>query len=437
MTNCTGSFFEFSPLKRRQVKLCFEGGDITSDGGLMLLQRVDEHLNLLARIAPHLPDDRDPMRITHSTLSLLRQRVYGLAQGYEDLNDHDTLRHDPLLQTALGQLHSAGSSPTLCRFENRENRAAAVAISCELVEQFIASYTTPPEELILDFDATDDPVHGKQEGRFFHGYYGNYCFLPLYVFCGSQLLVSYLRRSNIDAAKHSAAILKLLVKRLRQVWPQVRIIFRGDSGFCRQRLLGWCERNRVDYVIGLAKNSRLEFTSRWSMESALEAWDVTGEKQRCFGWYAYQAHSWRMMRRVIAKAEVSAQGENPRYVITTLHGDAQTIYDTVYCARGEMENRIKECQLGLFADRTSCQKWWPNQFRLLLASLAYVLIERLRAIALVGTELATAQTTTLRSKFLKLGAVVIRNTRSICIRASSAFPFQDLFVRALQRLCPR
>jgi Transposase DDE domain group 1 len=436
MPNCTAPLPLFSPLKRRQIELSFEGGDVTSDTGLLLLQRTDQHLNLLERIAPHLPDDRDPTRITHSTLSLLRQRVYGIAQGYEDLNDHDRLRHDPLLQTALGQLHCAGSSPTLCRFENRENRAAAMAIARELVEQFIAGFTAPPSELILDFDATDDPVHGNQENRFFHGYYGNYCFLPLYVFCGSQLLVAYLRPSNIDAAKHSAAILKLLVKRLRATWPGVRIIFRGDSGFCRQLLLNWCERNRVHYIVGLAKNSRLQHISRWSMASALEGWALTGEKQRCFGWYWYRAGSWKVMRHVIAKAEVTAQGENPRYVVTSLDGHPQTLYDEMYCLRGDMENRIKECQLGLFADRTSCHRWWPNQFRLLLASLAYVLIERLRTLALTGTELAHAQVNTLRVKLLKLGAVVVRNTRRIRILASSSFPFQDLFVLVLQRLHP-
>lgn len=436
MPNCTTPHSLFSSLKGRKIELSFEGGDVSSDTGLLLLQRVDQHLNLLERIALHLPDDRDPKRITHSTLSLLRQRVYGIAQGYEDLNDHDFLRHDSMLQTALGQLHSAGSSPTLCRFENRENRAAAIAIAHELVEQFIASFTSPPKELILDFDATDDPVHGNQESRFFHGYYGNYCFLPLYVFCGSQLLVAYLRPSNIDAAKHSAAILKLLAKRLRVAWPDVRIIFRGDSGFCRQRLLNWCERNQVHYIVGLAKNNRLQHISRWSMESALEGLTLTGEKQRCFGWYWYRAKSWKVMRRVIAKAEVSAQGENPRYVVTSLDGHPQTLYDDVYCQRGDMENRIKECQLGLFADRTSCHRWWPNQFRLLLASLAYTLIERLRTLALTGTELAHAQVGTLRIRLLKLGAVIVRNTRRIRILASSSFPLQNLFVQVLQRLHP-
>ena len=436
MPNCTALSDLFPTFNRRKIDFSFDGGDVTTDAGLLLLQRVDQHLKLTERIACHLPDNRDPTRVRHSTLSLLRQRVYGIAMGYEDLNDHDLWRHDLLLQTALGSVTPAGSSPTLCRFENREDRAAAVAMSRELVEQFIASFTTPPEELILDFDATDDPVHGTQEGRFFHGYYGNYCFLPLYVFCGSQLIVSYLRPSSIDGAKHSSAILKLLTTRLRQAWPTVRIILRGDSGFCRQRLLNWCERHRVYYILGLARNPRLQWISRWSMESALEGWNLTGEKQRCFAWYEYRAKSWKEPRRVIAKAEVTVHGENARYVMTNLVGDAKTVYDEVYCARGEMENRIKECQLGLFADRTSCHRWWANQFRLLLASLAYVLIERLRALALKGTELAQAQATTLRVKLLKLGAVVVRNTRRIRIMASSAFPLQELFIYALQQLHP-
>ena len=434
MPDCTVLSDLFPPLRRRRIELSFEGGDISSDAGLLLLQRVDQRLRLTERIAPHLPDDRDPARITHPTLMLLRQRVYGIAQGYEDLNDHDRLRHDPLFQTALQQLAPVASSPTLCRFELRENRAAAWAIARELVEQFIASFAVAPEALILDFDATDDPVHGQQAGRFFHGYYGHYCFLPLYVFCGEQLLVSYLRPSNIDAATHSAAIFKLLVRRLRQAWPGVRILFRGDSGFCRQRLLNWCERHGCHYMLGLAKNSRLQHLSRWTMSAAREGWAMTGEKQRCFGHYWYAAGSWKRMRRVIAKAEVTSLGENPRYVVTNLDGDARQLYDDVYCARGEMENRIKECQLGLFADRTSSQHWWANQFRLLLASLAYVLIERMRTLALHGTELTRAQATTLRSTLLKLGAVVIRNTRRIRILASSAFPLQSVFVTALTRL---
>lgn len=424
----------FPQVGRRHIELSFDGGDVTSDVGLLLLRQVDEKVGLLERIAPHLPDPRDPRRVEHGTLELLRQRVYGLAQGYEDLNDHDRLRHDAALTSALSQMTAGASSPTLCRFENRADRQTALALHEVVVERFIASFPAPPQELMLDFDATDDPVHGKQEGRFFQGYYGHYCFLPLYVFCGEQLLCAYLRPSNRDAAKHAGAVLKWLVRRLRAAWPGVKIIFRGDSGFCRRRILAWCERHRVDYVVGIARNARLlRLAAPW-LETALEAWDLMGGKQRIFGRFWYQAGTWKQPRWVIVKAEVMDPGENPRFILTNLEGDPKTLYERRYCGRGEMENRIKECQLGLFADRTSCQVWWTNQFRLLLSSLAYVLMERLRALALVGTALADAQTQTLRVKLLKLGAVVIRNTRRIRFLAASAFPLQDLFVRAAERL---
>jgi len=365
---------------------------------------------------------------------MLRQRVYGLAQGYEDLNDHDTLREDLALQTAVNRDEALASSPTLCRLENRAGRETAWALHAVLVEQFIASHKRAPKELVLDFDATDDRVHGEQEGRFFHGYYDHYCFLPLYVFCGEQLLVSYLRPSKIDGAKHAGAILKLLVTRLRQAWPKVRIVFRADSGFCRHWLLGWCERNRVDYILGIAKNSRLNALSGYLHTQAAEAFDTTGNKQRLFGELTYAAGSWKRARRVIVKAEHSTHGPNPRYIVTNLSSEAQHLYDKVYCARGEMENRIKEQQLGLFADRTSSHHWWTNQFRLLLASLAYTLMETIRRVGLKGTELARAQCTTIRLRLLKIGAVIIRNTRRVRFLLSSACPYQELFATVATRL---
>jgi hypothetical protein len=412
---------------RREIDVHFDGGEVSSDGGLLLLRQVERRLGLLKAVAEILPDPRSPLLVRHKTEQLLRQRVFGLCQGYEDLNDHDTLRNDLAIQTALDRDTAGASSPTLCRFENRADRAAAVATSRILVEQFIASFKDAPTELIFDFDATDDIVHGNQEGRFFSGYYDNYCFLPLYVFCGEQLLVAYLRPAKKDAALHAAAILKLLVTRLRQVWPQVRILFRGDSGFCRPLLMSWCERNAVDYLIGLAKNSRLHTLSADKYDSAAAAFKKTKIPQRHFGEFVYRAGSWSRERRVIVKAEHNAQGPNPRFVVTTLVNPPQELYERGYCARGEMENRIKECQLGLFADRTSCHLWWPNQFRLLLASLAYVLMERLRAIGLAGTELARAQVGTIRTRLLKVGAVIVRNTRRIRFFLSSAFPHQDAF----------
>lgn len=288
--------------------------------------------------------------------------------------------------------------------------------------------------MILDFDATDDRVHGNQEGRFFHGYYGDWCFLPLYVFCAEQLLISYLRPSGIDASKHTGGVLKLLFKRLRQAWPQVKITIRGDSAFCRRRLLSWCERNEVNYLIGLAKNPRLNALAAQLQAAAQEQFEATGEKQRLLGDLQYQSGKWNCPRRAIAKAEVTEKGSNPRYVVTNLQGDAQQLYDEVYCARGEMENRIKEQQLGLFADRTSCHAWWANQFRLLLSSCAYVLMETVRRIALAGTELAKAQAGTIRLKLLKIGTVIVRNTRRIRLFFASAYPYQEIFAKACLRL---
>jgi hypothetical protein len=433
MPNCTATADLFPSLGRRRVEVCFDGGDVTSDAGLLLLRQIERRLGLLKAVAKVLPDPRNPWFIAHSTEQLLRQRVFGLCQGYEDLNDHDRLRQDLALQTALEKKREAASSPTLCRFENRADRGAAVATHAILMDQFIASFARPPEELILDFDATNDPVHGEQEGRFFHGYYDEYCFLPLYVFCGEQLLVAYLRPAKRDAALHAAAILKLLVRRLRQAWPGVRLIFRGDAGFARPLLLSWCERNHVNYVVGLAQNSKLLELSQTWREHAAQCFAQTNQAQRHFGEIRYRAGTWPCHRRVIVKAEHNALGANPRFVLTTLRDAPQALYEQMYCARGEMENRIKECQLGLFADRTSCHLWWPNQFRLLLASLAYVLLERLRNVGLAGTDLARAQTWTLRVKLLKVGAIVVRNTRRIRFFIANAFPYQDYFTLVAQR----
>ncbi len=400
----------------------------------MALRAADRRTGLLKALDAVIEDPRDAGQITHRQIDLLRQRVYGLALGYEDLNDHDTLRRDLVWQTVVERGDALASSPTLCRLENRADRDTAWAMSRVLVEQFVASFERVPEELILDFDATDDRVHGLQAGRAFHGYYGDWCFLPLYVFCGEQLLVSYLRPSNIDPARHAWAILKLLVTRLRERWPDVKIIFRGDSGFCRRKMLRWCDRHEIDYIVGLAKNSRLLALAEQAREHAAKRFEQTKEKQRHFVWIDYAAGSWDRQRRVIAKAEHSVQGANPRFVVTSLTGDPQALYDGTYCARGEMENRIKEQQLGLFADRTSCSGWWANQFRLLLSSAAYVLLETIRRVALVGTELARAQVGTIRLKILKIGTVILRNTRRIRLLFSSAYPYQSLFAQTITRL---
>lgn len=434
MTDCTQELFHFPSFDRRKIEASFTGGEVSSDGGVLLLRQADRRLGLVAALDRVLADPRHPLYIEHEQVDLLRQRIYGLALGYEDLNDHATLRRDLAWQTALERDEELASSPTLCRLENRMNRSAAWAFHRVLVEQFIASFSAAPTELILDFDATDDRVHGHQEGRAFHGYYDSWCFLPLYVFCGEQLLVSYLRPSKIDAAQHSGAILKLLVQRLRQQWPEVKIVLRGDSGFCRRKILRWCERHGVGYIVGLAKNSRLTALLQPFMEKAQAEHQSTKEKGRLFTDLEYAAGSWDQSRRVIAKAEHTAQGSNPRFVVTNLEGEAQALYDETYCARGEMENRIKEQQLGLFADRTSCRRWWANQFRLLLSSCAYVLVEAIRRLGLAGTDLARAQVTTIRLKLLKIGTVILRNTRRIRLLFSSAYPHQQLFRDVCQRL---
>jgi hypothetical protein len=443
VTECTQYSLGFQSLKRRKVEAEFSGGDITSDGGALLLREMDRRLGLLASVDRVLQDGRDRSKVVHSQLSLLQQRVYGLCLGYEDLNDHQTLRHDPAIQTAVNRLSPLASQSTLCRLENRADRKALFAVHAVMLQQFIASFRRAPRKLVLDFDATDDRVHGMQEGRFFHGYYDHHCFLPLYVFCGEQLLVNYLRPSNIDGAKHAWAILALLVKRLRQVWPKVRIIFRGDSGFCREHIMLWCELNDVDYVLGLAKNQRLKREIAAELEQAKTLFQQTHQPARVFKDFRYQTlKSWSRSRRVVGKAEYLDKGENPRFVVTSMsaeHVDAHTLYEQRYCARGDMENRIKEQQLWLFADRTSCATMRANQLRLWFSSVGYTLMQALRRLGLRGTKLAKAQCGTIRLKLLKVGAQIRVTVRKIWVSLSEGYPYQQLFRQVyenLAALCP-
>jgi Transposase DDE domain group 1 len=438
MTECNPTPLTFSSLGCRRLHADFSGGVLTTDAGMLLLRQADKRLGLLDALNRCIPDPRDPDSITHPQRALLAQRILAIAAGYEDLNDHQHLRHDPLWQVLAeyqpDPQQPLASAPTLCRLENRISRAALVRMAAALVEQFIASHLTPPECLVLDFDATDDPVHGHQEGRFFHGYYDAYCFLPLYVFCGEQLLVAYLRPANIDASRHSRAILKLLVQRFRQVWPNVKIILRGDSGFCRWRLMRWCDHNGIGYILGLARNSRLqELASPW-MNAAARCWEMTGQPQRLFGEFAYAAGTWDRTRRVIAKAEHTAQGDNPRFVVSNLPGNARGLYEVLYCERGEAENRIKEQQLMLFADRTSCHQFLANQFRVLLSAAAYVLMEAVRRLGLSDTELARAQVSTIRLRLLKVAGLVQVSVRRVYVRLASGFPLPGLFAAVLERL---
>lgn len=434
MTQCYQTSLNFPPVKRHKVEADFSGGDITSNGGIPLLSQVDQQMGLTQAVARALGDSRRQASCDHSLIELLKQRIFALALGYEDLNDHQNLRHDLALQTATSRVEALASPATLCRLEHRSDRETAVAIHQVLFQQFVDAHDHPPKRLILDFDATDTPLHGDQEGRFFHGYYDHYCYLPLYVFCGRHLLVSYLRSSNRDPAQHTWAILSLLVKALRQHWPKVEIIFRGDSGFCRWKVLRWCERNRVGYIVGIAQNKRLKATSALWIDTAETLYELTGKKQRVFTSVYYGARTWDKPRRVIVKAEHSSHGANPRFVVTNLPQTDRYLYDKIYCARGDMENRIKDQQLDLFAKRASSHHWWPNQFRQLLSGLAYTLFEGLRRIALEQTILAQASPDRIRLTLLKIGAVVIRNTRRIRILLSSACPHQDLFRTVAFRL---
>jgi hypothetical protein len=414
---------------------------LTTDAGALLLRELADRLGLVDALDAAIPDPRHPLYITHQQRALIAQRVLALALGYEDLNDHQRLRADPALQLAAGRMPEEGqglaSPPTLCRLENRIDRATLVRLAAVLVDQFLAAHPEPPEHLILDFDATDDPVHGRQEGRFFHGYYDHHCFLPLYVFCGDELLAAYLRPANIDASRHARALLKLLVDRLRAAWPDVKLTIRADSGFCRWRLMRWCDSHGVGYVLGLARNPAVERAAADWTERARRQFERTGQPQRLFGALAYAAGSWDRPRRVIVKAEHTAQGANPRFVVTNVPGDPQALYDDVYCRRGEMENRIKEQQLDLFADRTSCHRFLANQFRLLLSSAAYVLVQALRRTALAGTELARAQVGTIRLRLFKVAARVVVSARRVVFHLASSYPYQEVFRAVYGRVAGR
>lgn len=422
MPKCTADQMEFGRLGRRVIEANFAGGALSSDGGLMLLQQVDRRIGLSDAVAPALHDPRHPDLIVHELRDHVAQRLYGLCCGYEDLNDHAAMRQDPLMQTAVGTGEDLGSSPTLCRMERYATRADVVALNRVLVEQFIASHATPPAELVLDVDASDIPLHGAQEGKQFHAYYDHYCYLPLYVYCGKSMLACVLRRSRIDGTKHAAAVIRLLVTRLRQAWPEARIIVRGDSGFCRQRLIRWCERNRVGYVIGVARNARLHrIVAGWERE--LEArYTISGIKERQIREFRYAAGSRDRERRIVTRLEFGAQGANPRFIVSNLDRPADELYDGLYCQRGEAQNRIKETQLDLFGTRASSPKFLANWLRTLFSALAYTLMQRLREMALAGTDLSRASAATIRVKLLKIGTAVIRNTRHIRILFASHQP---------------
>ena len=442
-TECSADLFGFTPVEGRKVVAGFDGGQMTSDAGAMLLGATDKQIRLIERFASCFTDYRAADLVEHTVPSLVGQRVFGIALGYEDLIDHDQLRHDPVMAVLGGKLAAkradcaplAGKS-TLNRLElSREEPTRyhkisydAGAIEGLFVDLFVEAHSAPPTQITLDLDATDDPVHGHQEGRFFHGYYDNYCYLPLYVFCGRHLLAAKLRPANIDASAGSVEQMARIVTRIRQRWPQARILLRADSGFAREALMAWCENNGVDFLFGLAQNSRLVAEIESELTAAQEQSQKTEKPARRFKDFMWRTRdSWSCERRVVAKAEWTGGKANPRFVVTSLtreEHEARHLYEQVYCARGDMENRIKECQLDLYSDRTSAHTMRANQLRLWFGSMGYVLICALRRIGLKHTQFARAACGTIRLKLLKIGALVRASVRRIKLAMPSAFPYQ-------------
>jgi hypothetical protein len=459
-TDCNPQQLEFQGMTRRKVVASFDGGTLSSDGGVLLLAEVDRKRGLLEQFAACFSDHRNPALVEHSVAELVRQRVFALALAYEDLNDHDELRTDPLLAAVVGKADPTGSDrrqrqdrgkplagkSTLNRLEwgaVKQDRYRKITVDGDavdrfFVEAFLCAHEQAPAEIILDLDATDDPLHGEQEGRFFHGYYGGYCYLPLYIFCGSYLLCARLRRSNVDASAGSVAEVDRIVAQIRERWPEVRIILRGDSGFAREELMAWCEQQGVDFVFGLARNARLQRALGAELAQARALHEESGKAARVFKDFVYRTRkSWSRERRVVGKAEHLAMGANPRYLVTSLdsqHWAAQTLYENLYCARGDMENRIKEQQLCLFADRTSTHFLASNQVRLWLSSVAYTLLNELRRLGLQGTDLARARCDTIRIKLLKIGAQIRVTVRRVCVHLASSYPYATLFAQIVGQL---
>jgi hypothetical protein len=462
-TECNTDRFDFQPLEKRDVRGIFDGGAITSDAGALLLREVEAKMAIIARFAACFTDHRDPELIEHAVEHLIAQRVFGLALGYEDLNDHDQLRHDPLMAVLVGKRDPTGQDrlrqrdrgkalagkSTLNRLElsppgaDQNSRYKKITADLGRMESlltdfFIEAHPTPPKRIILDFDATDDPIHGDQLGRFFQGYYKEYCYMPLYVFCGQHLLCAQLRPADQDGAAGSVVKLAGLVERIRREWPDVQIIVRADSGFCRDNLMSWCEDHGVDYILGLAKNSRLRWEIDLELELAKAESEATGKSARRFKDFTYRTReSWSRERRVVGKAEHLAKGSNSRFVVTSLSKEeyeGRSLYEDLYCGRGEMENRIKEQQLMLFADRTSAEDMRANQIRLYLSSIAYVLLSAMRRIGLADTSLERAQCGTIRLKLLKIGALVRITVRKIWISFSQSYPYRDQFLQVLANI---
>ena len=448
-TECIADLFGFEAVDGRRVEASFDGGRMTSDAGALLRARTARAIGLIDRFSGCFEDRRDPSLIEHEIATLVGQRVYGIALGYEDLVDHDRLRHDPVLAALGGKLEARRSScaalagkSTLNRLElgrtepSRYHKIShdGSAIERLFVELFMEAHAAAPAEIILDLDATDDPVHGEQEGRFFHGYYGGYCYLPLYVFCGRHLLAAKLRPANIDGSAGAREEVERIVDQIRKRWPRVKIVLRADSGFAREALMAWCEEHDVDYLFGLARNVRLQAEIATELAEAAAESGASGQSARRFKDFLWTTRdSWSRRRRVVGKAEHTPKGPNPRFIVTSLTAeeyDARTLYEDVYCARGEMENRIKEQQLDLFADRTSAATLRANQLRLWFASMAYVLLDALRRIGLAGGRFADATCGTIRLKLLKIGALARLSVRRLKVAMASSFPYQHDYRRA-------
>jgi hypothetical protein len=459
-TDCIPQQLEFQGVGRRAVVASFDGGTLTSDGGVLLLGEVERQRGILRQFAACFTDHRNAAFVEHSVEELVGQRVLGLALSYEDLNDHDELRTDPLLATVVGKVDPTGQNrrqeqdrgkplagkSTLNRLEwgavtqdrYRKITIDTAAVDRFFVEAFLSAHEQVPEQIILDLDATDDPLHGDQEGRFFHGYYDEYCYLPLYIFCGTHLLCARLRRANIDAAAGAVSEVERIIAQIRSRWSQVQIILRADSGFAREELMAWCEQQEVGFVFGLARNARLQRALGGELEQAREQFDQSGHAARVFKDFVYITRkSWSRQRRVVGKAEHLPQGANPRFVVTSLAIEswpADALYEQLYCARGEMENRIKEQQLCLFADRTSAHFQASNQVRLWFSSVAYILLNELRRLGLEGTQLARARCDTIRIKLLKIGAQVRVSVRRVWVQLSSSYPYAALFTQIVCQL---
>ncbi len=435
MTKCNFTSDLFAPVKNRKIEISGDGAAISSDAGVLLLREIDKKLKISKQVAARIPDARNQAYVEHSLESLVRQRLYALALGYEDYSDHDSLRKDILMQSAVDRCKELAGKSTLCRFEQTADSVSTnKPLDHLLVDLFIQTRAEAPKEIVLDFDATDTPLFGDQEGRHFHGYYDRFCYLPLLVFAGDFPLHAGLRTSDSDPAKGSLEVLSRLTARLREKWENVRIVFRGDAGFCRDDLLSWCEANDVHYIVGYSKNAVLMRHCEDVTEKVRLAFEKTKNKQKHFTSFDYAAKTWDSKRRVIVKAEYNPIGPNTRFVVTNLQGGAKDLYENVYCARGDMENRIKEQQTDLFGYRMSSNSFAQNSFRFLMSTFAYVLLNQLRATALKGTELAGAYCGTIRAKLLKIGAVVVRNTRSIKATLSSCHPLKELFLQVAARI---